>query len=89
LTKTGRVIGATDLLGGKPTERPVQFGDVFATLYQNLGMDVSKVTLPDLSGREQSLVADGVSRCRNWLGSFALAAHSPRSSNTSIGAITL
>ena len=57
--KTGQVIGATDRLGGEATERPVQFGDVFATLYQNLGIDVTKVTIPDLSGRPQYLVADG------------------------------
>ena len=57
--KTGQVIGATDRLGGEATERPVQFGEVFATLYQNLGIDVSKVTIPDLAGRPQYLVADG------------------------------
>jgi hypothetical protein len=57
--KTGQVIGATDRLGGEATERPVQFGDVFATLYHNLGIDVSKVTLPDLSGRPQYLVDAG------------------------------
>src|ERR1043166_7800139 len=56
--KTGQVIGATDRLGGEPSERPVTFGEVFATLYHNLGIDVSKVTLPDLSGRPQYLVED-------------------------------
>jgi hypothetical protein len=57
--KTGQVIGATDRLGGEATERPIQFGDVFATLYHNLGIDVSKTTVPDLSGRPQYL-ADGM-----------------------------
>jgi uncharacterized protein (DUF1501 family) len=57
--KHGQVIGATDRLGGEASERPVQFGEVFATLYHNLGIDVSKVTIPDLSGRPQYLVADG------------------------------
>ena len=57
--KTGQVIGATDRLGGEATERPVQFGDVFATLYHNLGIDVSKVTITDLSGRPQYLVDAG------------------------------
>src|SRR5256714_7444636 len=57
--KTGQVIGATDRLGGEASERPVQFGDVFATLYHNLGIDVSKVTIPDLSGRPQYLVEGG------------------------------
>jgi len=55
----GQVIGATDRLGGEANERPVQFGEVFATLYHNLGVDVSKVTLPDLAGRPQYLVEAG------------------------------
>ena len=58
--KTGQVIGATDRLGGEPTERPVHFGEVFATLYHWLGIDLQNVTLPDLSGRPQYLV-DGFS----------------------------
>src|SRR5213079_1259223 len=57
--KTGQVIGATDRLGGEPVERPVHFQEVFATLYQNMGIDVNKVTLPDLSGRPQYLVDAG------------------------------
>ena len=58
--KTGQVIGATDRLGGEATERPVQFGEVFATLYHNLGIDVTKVTVPDLAGRPQYLVENGL-----------------------------
>ena len=54
--KTGQVIGATDRLGGEAVERPVYFGEVFATLYHNLGIDVNKVTIPDLTGRPQFLV---------------------------------
>ena len=54
--KPGQVIGATDRLGGEPTERPVHFGEVFATLYHWLGLDIGNVTLPDLSGRPQYLV---------------------------------
>lgn len=54
--KMGQVIGSTDRLGGEAKDRPVQFGEVFATLYRNLGIDVSKVTLPDLTGRPQYLV---------------------------------
>ena len=56
--KTGQVIGATDRLGGEPTERPVHFGEVFATLYHQLGIDTNHVTLPDLAGRPQYLVDD-------------------------------
>src|SRR5438874_178817 len=54
--KLGQVIGATDRLGGEAIERPVQFGDVFATLYHNLGIDPNKTTVKDLSGRPQYLV---------------------------------
>lgn len=57
--KTGQVIGATDRLGGEAVERPVHFAEVFATLYHNLGIDASKVTVPDLSGRPQYLVESG------------------------------
>ena len=57
--KTGQVIGATDRLGGEATERPVRFGEVFATLYHNLGIDVNKATIDDLGGRPQYLVTPG------------------------------
>lgn len=57
--KTGQVIGATDRLGGEAVERPVQFGEVFATLYHNVGLDVNKVTVSDLAGRPQYLVDNG------------------------------
>jgi hypothetical protein len=58
--KHGQVIGATDKLGGEATERPVRFGEVFATLYNRLGIDVNKVTLNDHAGRPQYLVPDGL-----------------------------
>ncbi|HZL34711.1 MAG TPA: DUF1501 domain-containing protein [Tepidisphaeraceae bacterium] len=54
--KTGQVIGRTDRLASEATDRPVEFGEVFATLYANLGIDIAKTTLPDLSGRPQYLV---------------------------------
>jgi hypothetical protein len=56
--KTGQVIGATDRLGGEAVSRPVTFGELFATLYRNLGIDVEGTTLPDLSGRPQHLIED-------------------------------
>jgi hypothetical protein len=37
----------------------VLFGDVFATFYHNLGIDVSKTTIMDLAGRPQYLVDAG------------------------------
>ena len=54
--RTGQVIGATDRLGGEIAERGVHFGEVFATLYNQLGLDTAQVTLPDLTGRPHYLV---------------------------------
>jgi len=66
--KVGQVIGATDRLGGEPSERPVQFGEVFATLYRNLGIDVNQATIPDLTGRPQFLVPDGCQPMKELVG---------------------
>jgi hypothetical protein len=52
----GQVIGATDKIAAEPTDRPVAFGEIFATLYRQLGIDVTKVTLHDHAGRPQYLV---------------------------------
>ena len=57
--RTGQVIGSTDRLGGEAKDRPVEFGEVFATLYHNLGLDPNTVTVPDLTGRPQYLVDNG------------------------------
>jgi hypothetical protein len=66
--KTGQVIGATDRLGGEAVERPVRFGEVFATLYSNLGIDVNKATVNDLSGRPQFLVEAGCQPIKELVG---------------------
>jgi hypothetical protein len=58
----GQVIGATDRLAGEPVDRPVKFGELFATLYHNLGIDVNRATVPDLQGRPQYLVPDGATQ---------------------------
>jgi hypothetical protein len=52
----GQIIGATDKHAAEPTDRPVRFAEVFATLYRQLGIDVTKVTLNDHAGRPQYLV---------------------------------
>jgi hypothetical protein len=38
----GRVVGRTDALGMEPAERPVSVQDLFATIYDRLGMDPRK-----------------------------------------------
>lgn len=58
--RTGQVIGSTDRLGGLPVDRPVRFGELFATLYHNLGIDVGTTTITDLNGRPQYLVENGM-----------------------------
>jgi hypothetical protein len=54
--RTGQAIGATNRLGEYAKERPVHFQEVFATLYRNLGIDVSSTTVMNQSGRPMYLV---------------------------------
>jgi hypothetical protein len=56
--RTGQVIGATDKIGGEAVARPVTWGELFATLYHNLGIDARRATLSDLTGRPQYLTDD-------------------------------
>lgn len=62
--RTGQVIGATDRLGGHATQRPVTFGEVHATLYHNMGIDVMSRYVHDLTGRPQHLVDGGATPMR-------------------------
>jgi hypothetical protein len=54
--QNGQVIGATDRLGGEASDRPVHFQEIFATLYNNLGINPHTSTVSDLSGRPHYLV---------------------------------
>jgi len=56
--RVGQVIGATDRTAGAATQRPVTYKEVFATLYRNLGIDATRTTIVDPSGRPQYLLAD-------------------------------
>jgi uncharacterized protein (DUF1501 family) len=58
--RTGQVIGATNRLGEYAKERPVHFQELWATLYHNLGIDVTTATVLDRNGRPQYLVDSGV-----------------------------
>jgi hypothetical protein len=51
--KGGQVVGSTNRLGEFANNRPVHFQEVVATLYHNLGIDVSTTTVPDPAGRPQ------------------------------------
>ena len=54
--RAGQAIGATNRLGEYAIERPVHVQEVLATLYHNLGIDLSNTTLVDSTGRPQYLV---------------------------------
>jgi hypothetical protein len=53
--KTGQAIGSTEKDGGLAKDRPVGFGDIFATLYHNLGINPETTTINDPTGRPQHL----------------------------------
>ena len=65
--RTGQVIGSTNRLAEYADSRPVHFQEVFATLYQKLGIDVSTATLTDLSGRPRYLLDPGHEPLRELL----------------------
>ena len=58
--RAGQVIGETNRLGEHAIDRPVQFGEVLATLYHNIGLDSKNLREFDLRGRPQYLVDEGV-----------------------------
>jgi uncharacterized protein (DUF1501 family) len=62
--RTGQVIGSTTRDGGEALDRPVQFQEVFATLYHALGIDVATAQVVDLAGRPHYLVEPGVKPLR-------------------------
>jgi hypothetical protein len=55
--RTGQVIGSTNRFGEEPDERPVDYKDVFVTLYRNLGIDIVNTPVPDITGRPNFLYA--------------------------------
>ncbi len=65
--RTGQVIGQTNRLGEHPIDRPVTFQEVFATLYHNLGLNLSAVREFDLRGRPYNLVDPGVQPLRELI----------------------
>ncbi|MEO2023623.1 MAG: DUF1501 domain-containing protein [Pirellulaceae bacterium] len=52
----GQVIGATNRFAEHAVDRPVHFQEVFATLYNRLGIDTNYATIKDLNGRPRYLV---------------------------------
>jgi Protein of unknown function (DUF1501) len=60
--RTGQVIGATNRLGEHASNRPVTFGEIFATLYHNLGINPETTAITDPTGRPQHLIDSPVLR---------------------------
>jgi hypothetical protein len=56
--RSGQVLGSTTRWGGEPKNRPIHFRDVFATLYERLGINVATTQFTDLAGRPQYLIGD-------------------------------
>ena len=54
----GQAIGSTSRFGEEPNQRPVHFREVFASLYWQLGIDVSTTQFKDLGGRPHFLVGE-------------------------------
>jgi hypothetical protein len=57
--KGGRVVGRSDDIGAYPAERPVNPGEIVATIYKSLGLDLD-THLPGPQGRPFALVDFGV-----------------------------
>lgn len=53
----GQVIGSTNKFGEEPDERPVDYKDVFVTLYNQMGIDILNTPVPDMTGRPNFLYA--------------------------------
>ncbi|MSU77799.1 MAG: DUF1501 domain-containing protein [Gemmataceae bacterium] len=62
--RTGQVIGATDRIAGEAIARPVTFGEIYATLFHNLGINPTCATVTDLTGRPQYIVEDNAQPMR-------------------------
>jgi hypothetical protein len=54
--RMGQVLGSTTRWGEEPHTRPLHFRDIFATLYQRLGIDTATTQFTDLAGRPHYLV---------------------------------
>jgi hypothetical protein len=54
----GRIVGASDRIGGVPAERPVDPPEIVATIYHSLGLDL-ETKLPGPQGRPFPLVDTG------------------------------
>ena len=64
----GQIIGSTDKHGNEPADRPIKFQEVFATLYNCLGINTATATVTDTQGRPHYLVDSGIKPIRELVG---------------------
>jgi hypothetical protein len=64
--KLGQVIGATNRYAEHPVDRPIQFQEIFATLYAKAGLSLNTREF-DLRGRPQYLVDPGIEPIRELM----------------------
>jgi hypothetical protein len=56
--RTGQVIGSTTRFAEEADDRPIQYREVFATLYRNMGIDIKNTALMDSFNRPHYLFED-------------------------------
>lgn len=56
--RTGQIVGATNSKGEYPVKRPLSPNDLWATVYQHLGIDYSE-SLLDFTGRPMPILPFG------------------------------
>jgi hypothetical protein len=56
--RMGQVVGSTDAKGERPKERRLTPNDLWATVFNHLGIDTTR-SFPDHSGRPMPILADG------------------------------
>lgn len=61
--KGGQTIGASDEIGGSPKDRPTSPGEIAATVYEGLGIDL-RLELPGAQGRPIPIVERGTEPIR-------------------------
>jgi hypothetical protein len=54
--RTGQVVGSSSRKAEYAKDRPVDYQEVLATLYHNLGIDTVSTTITDRNGRPQYLL---------------------------------
>ncbi|MDB5390450.1 MAG: hypothetical protein JWM11_6096 [Planctomycetaceae bacterium] len=57
--RMGQVVGSTNSKGEVPKDRPLTPQDLWATVYQHLGIDYNQTSFPDFRGRPMPILPSG------------------------------